>query len=53
MLLAIGVLGLLVLLFALMAAAPLMPEIGPAETALSDSQVQPVVTFTADRAQAA
>jgi hypothetical protein len=53
MLLAIGVLTLLALLFALLAVAPLMPEVGPAETALSESQVQPVVAFPAEQAQAA
>jgi hypothetical protein len=53
MLLAIGVLSLLVVLFALMAAAPLLPEVGPAETALSESQVQPVVAFPAGQAKAA
>ncbi|MFN8512446.1 MAG: hypothetical protein U0232_07480 [Thermomicrobiales bacterium] len=53
MLLAIGVLSLLVVLFALMAAAPLLPEVGPAEMDLVDGQVQPVVSFPADRARAA
>jgi hypothetical protein len=53
MLLAIGVLVLLALLFALMAAVPFMPEVGPAETALSEYQVQPVVPFPADQVQAA
>jgi hypothetical protein len=53
MLLAIGVLTLLVLLFALLAALPLLPEVAPAETALTESQVQPVVSFPADQAQAA
>ena len=53
MLLAIGVLTLLVLLFALLAAAPLLPEVEAAETALMEGQVQPVVSFPADRPQAA
>jgi type II secretory pathway component PulM len=53
MLLAIGVLTILVLLFALLAVTPLMPEVGPAETALSESQAQPVVSFPTDQAQAA
>ena len=53
MLLAIGVLTLLVLLFALLAVVPLLPEVASAETALTESQVQPVMSFPADRAQAA
>lgn len=53
MLLTIGVLTFLVLLFALLAVAPFLPEVAPAESALSESQVQPVVPFPADRPQAA
>ncbi len=54
MLLAIGVLTLLVLLFALLAIAPLMPEVVPSESAQSEGQLQlPLVTFPTDRAQAA
>ena len=54
MLLAIGVLSFLVLLFALLAVAPLLPQVDPAESAQSEGQVQlPLVSFPTDRAQKA
>lgn len=54
MVLAIGVLTLLVLLFALLAVAPLLSTVVPAEPVLSEDQMQlPLVSFPTDRAQAA
>lgn len=54
MVLAIGVLVFMVLLFALLAVAPLLPQVDPAESTYLEGRTQlPLVSFPTDRAKKA